>query len=146
AEYAGRSRSDASRAAREALGWVGLADRTGHRPMELSGGEQQRAAIARALVNRPALILADEPTGNLDSQHSAEVIGLLRRFNRDRGQTVVIVTHDEEIGAACDRIVAMRDGLVVAADAAPGGQHPERRRRGLRSIFRRPRDSDRAGT
>jgi putative ABC transport system ATP-binding protein len=139
-EYAGRSRSDSARAAREALGWVGLSDRAGHRPMELSGGEQQRAAIARALVNRPALILADEPTGNLDSQHSAEVIALLRRFNRERGQTVVVVTHDEEIGAACDRIVAMRDGLVVEGDQQSGAGAAQSRG-GLRSLFRRGRGS-----
>ena len=81
--------------------------------MELSGGEQQRVAIARSLVNEPALVLADEPTGNLDSGHSHEVLELLRRFNRERGQTVVLVTHDAEVGAFCDRIIRMRDGLVV---------------------------------
>ncbi|MFN2484583.1 MAG: ABC transporter ATP-binding protein [Candidatus Limnocylindria bacterium] len=135
-EYAGRPRGESSRAAREALGWVGLADRAGHRPMELSGGEQQRAAIARALVNRPALILADEPTGNLDSQHSAEVIALLRRFNRERGQTVVVVTHDEQIGASCDRIVAMRDGVVVSSDQQPGAR-PAASGGGLRSWLQR---------
>jgi putative ABC transport system ATP-binding protein len=113
-EYAGASRGRATAAAREALGWVGLAERADHRPMELSGGEQQRVAIARSLVNEPALVLADEPTGNLDSGHSGEVLGLLRRFNRERGQTVVLVTHDAEVGAFCDRIIRMRDGLVVA--------------------------------
>ena len=112
-EYAGASRSRATAAAHEALGWVGLAERADHRPMELSGGEQQRVAIARSLVNEPALVLADEPTGNLDSGHAAEVLGLLRRFNRERGQTVVLVTHDAEVGAFCDRIIRMRDGLVV---------------------------------
>lgn len=112
-EYAGVSRGRATAAAREALGWVGLAERSDHRPLELSGGEQQRVAIARSLVNEPALVLADEPTGNLDSGHAAEVLGLLRRFNRERGQTVVLVTHDAEVGAFCDRIIRMRDGLVV---------------------------------
>ncbi len=117
-EYAGASRSSATTAAREALDWVGLAERADHRPMELSGGEQQRVAIARSLVNQPALVLADEPTGNLDSGHSKEVLELLRRFNRERGQTVVLVTHDAEVGSFCDRIVRMRDGLIITDDEA----------------------------
>jgi len=111
-EYAGTGRREAMTAASEALGWVGLAERAGHRPMELSGGEQQRVAIARSLVNKPKLLLADEPTGNLDSGHSQEVLALLRRFNKDRGQTLLLVTHDAEVGAFCDRIIHMRDGLI----------------------------------
>jgi ABC-type lipoprotein export system ATPase subunit len=111
-EYAGSSRRAATAAADEALGWVGLSERTGHRPMELSGGEQQRVAIARSLVNKPMLLLADEPTGNLDSGHSREVLELLRQFNRERGQTLLLVTHDAEVGAFCDRIIHMRDGLI----------------------------------
>jgi putative ABC transport system ATP-binding protein len=117
-EYAGVGRRQAMAAASEALGWVGLAERGGHRPMELSGGEQQRVAIARSLVNKPKLLLADEPTGNLDSGHSQEVLALLRRFNKERGQTLLLVTHDAEVGAFCDRIINMRDGLIQ--DGAAG--------------------------
>ena len=111
-DYAGIDRKQARQASLEALDVVGLADRAGHRPSELSGGEQQRVAIARALVNQPGLVLADEPTGNLDSERSEEVLGILRRSNRERGQTFVLVTHDQDVGAACDRVVRMRDGKV----------------------------------
>jgi putative ABC transport system ATP-binding protein len=113
AEYAGVPGRKARPAALEALASVGLAERSGHRPMELSGGEQQRVALARSLVNQPKLLMADEPTGNLDSKRSTEVLAMLRRFNREQGQTVILVTHDAEVGAACDRIVHMRDGLIV---------------------------------
>ena len=113
AEYAGISSRRARAAAIESLASVGLAERAGHRPMELSGGEQQRVALARSLVNRPKLLMGDEPTGNLDSKRSVEVLEMLRRFNREHGQTVILVTHDPEVGAACDRIVLMRDGLIV---------------------------------
>ncbi len=111
-DYAGVRGAAAKTAANEALDLVGLAGRGDHRPAELSGGEQQRAAIARALVNRPSLVLADEPTGNLDSERSAEVLELLRRFNREHGQTFILVTHDAEVGEACDRVVRMRDGRI----------------------------------
>lgn len=117
AEYAGTSRAEARALAGECLDLVGLGDRLGHRPAELSGGEQQRIAIARALVNRPRLVIGDEPTGNLDSARSADVLRLLRRLNRERGQTFLIVTHDPQVGAACDRIIWMRDGRVMDNEA-----------------------------
>ena len=113
AEYAGQSRKAARAAAEDALEVMGIADRAGHRPMELSGGQQQRVSIARALVNEPALLLADEPTGNLDSQNTAELLELLRRYNAERGQTMVLVTHDPLVSAACGRVLTMRDGAIL---------------------------------
>ena len=98
---------------------VGLRDRLTHRPSELSGGQQQRVAVARALISRPAVVFADEPTGNLDSASSAEVLGLLRRAVDDFGQTVIMVTHDAGAAAAADRVVVLRDGEVVH-DGASG--------------------------
>ena len=102
--------SERVRRAQEALEMVGLGDRMDHQPAELSGGQQQRVAIARALVNDPPIIMADEPTGNLDSTSGAEVMEILHRLHREKGITVVMVTHDEEIGAQAGRIVRLRDG------------------------------------
>lgn len=98
--------------AREALERVGLGHRINHRPTEMSGGEQQRVAIARAIVANPRIILADEPTGNLDSASAAEVVDLLTRLNRDLGITLVVVTHNPETAAPARRIVRMRDGVI----------------------------------
>ncbi|HEX7293029.1 MAG TPA: ABC transporter ATP-binding protein [Solirubrobacterales bacterium] len=98
---------------------VGLEERRTHRPSELSGGQQQRVAVARALVSKPAVVFADEPTGNLDSKASAEVLGLLRQAVDEFGQTVIMVTHDPEAAAHADRLITLRDGQIVH-DAAPG--------------------------
>ena len=105
-------RTQRQRATR-ALEKVGLGDRLGHRPSQLSGGQQQRVAIARALVNEPELILADEPTGNLDSRTSIEVMGLFQELN-DAGITIVMVTHELEVAAYCKRIIVMRDGHILS--------------------------------
>jgi len=98
---------------------VGLADRRTHRPSELSGGQQQRVAVARSLVSKPAVVFADEPTGNLDSKASGDVLELLRHAVDDFGQTVIMVTHDPAAAAHADRLVTLRDGRIVH-DAAPG--------------------------
>jgi putative ABC transport system ATP-binding protein len=111
--YAGTSRSERQEVARQALESVGLGERLDHSPNELSGGQQQRVAIARALVNRPAIILADEPTGNLDSTSGAEVMAILQGLNRERGITVVLVTHDEEIARHAERILHVYDGRIT---------------------------------
>ena len=99
---------------------VGLGDRLSHRPAELSGGQAQRVAVARALISQPAVVFADEPTGNLDSKASAEVLGLLRRSVDDLGQTVIMVTHDQEAADVADRLVVMTDGLIVEDHATEG--------------------------
>lgn len=98
--------------ATELLGKVGLGKRVGHKPAELSGGEVQRVAIARALVNDPPLLLADEPTGNLDSRNSAEVMAMLRKLNEDEGRTIVMITHDAAVAAYAKREIVIKDGRI----------------------------------
>ena len=114
--YSGKPNALRRKAAMDALGKVGLADRVKHRPNELSGGQRQRVAIARALVNSPSIILADEPTGNLDSQSSAEIMQIFQNLHAD-GATIIIVTHEPEIAAHTKRVVTFRDGIVVSDKA-----------------------------
>ncbi len=112
----------ARKRALEVLDQVNLTDRAHHRPSQLSGGQQQRAAIARALVNDPSIVWADEPTGNLDSDTSRELLDLIRRLNRENGQTFVIVTHDPNVGSLADRIIRMEDGRIVGEETQPRQQ------------------------
>ena len=117
------SKSEARKRAKDLLDFMGLADRAGHKPNELSGGEKQRVAVARALVNRPAVILADEPSGSLDSRNKAELHQLFFDLRDKTGQTFVIVTHDESLAKITDRTISMKDGMLepdvqAASDAS----------------------------
>lgn len=110
---AGATRHEGLKIAEEWIDRMGLRERGKHKPSELSGGEQQRVAIARALVNRPAIVLADEPTGNLDSENSRIVFSLLSGLRRELGQTFILVTHNDELAASCDRVLRMADGKML---------------------------------
>jgi putative ABC transport system ATP-binding protein len=116
-QFARVPKFDPEKRARELLDLLGLSDRLNHRPMELSGGQQQRVAIARALANNPPLLLADEPTGNLDSRSGAEVMGIFQRLNLEQNITVVFVTHDPRIAQHTRRIIHISDGLIVADES-----------------------------
>ncbi len=113
------SRRNRRRRALEALDRVGLSDRVSHKPTELSGGQQQRVGIARALVKRPTILMADEPTGNLDSASSEEILTILERLNREEGMTVVVVTHEAPIAARARRVLSMLDGRIVSDESQP---------------------------
>ena len=113
AYIAGKGKAEAESKAAELLGFLGLTDRLEHKPSELSGGEQQRVAVARALVNSPSVILADEPSGNLDSENKNELHKLFFKLRDSFGQTIVIVTHDRQLAEMSDRILQIKDGLII---------------------------------
>ena len=118
--YAGMPADERRRIALDAITQVGLADRAHHKPNELSGGQRQRVAVARALVNKPSILLADEPTGNLDTKTGAEIMALFKELSQ-KGNTIIVVTHEEDIAEHAHRILRIRDGLIASDERAAGG-------------------------
>jgi putative ABC transport system ATP-binding protein len=116
----GRGRPDRRERAQRALEAVGMGDRLHHRPNELSGGQQQRVAIARALVNEPRIIMADEPTGALDTRTGTEIMGIFQRLNAEQGITIILVTHEHDVAQYAERIISMRDGLIADDQVVKG--------------------------
>lgn len=119
--YAGADKKEMESRAREALDWVGLSGYLDHYPNQMSGGQQQRVAIARALIGNPSLVLADEPTGALDSKTSIEIISVIQRLNQEKGITVIMVTHEREVAHYCRRLIQLKDGRVI--NDTPLGDH-----------------------
>jgi putative ABC transport system ATP-binding protein len=117
-QFDDKSRFSPEKRAKELLTMVGLGHRLNHKPKELSGGEQQRVAIARALANQPAVLLGDEPTGNLDSERGEEILSLIQQLRRDLGLTVIMVTHDPKVASRTDRVLTMKDGRFIKSSAA----------------------------
>jgi putative ABC transport system ATP-binding protein len=134
--YAGVSRSERRRRASDSLRSVGMIDRLGHQPSELSGGQQQRVALARAIVTNPSLILADEPTGNLDSHSTEAVLRIFDRLNGE-GRTVVLITHEPDVAAAASRVIRLSDGEIVADESTGGRTRVEVQSAGAHSPARR---------
>jgi len=127
-QFRGKSKSERRERAAALLSRVGLGDRADHKPSELSGGEQQRVAIARALANDPALVLLDEPTGDLDTATGREILGLLQKLNKEEKVTLMVATHDAAVAAISSRVVKLRDGKIVADErqqASGSGPQPE---------------------